>query len=58
MTDDMYDILDAAAFLEERSPQELLTPLIEELVAKLARDDDVLRTVTTRRARRGRADRG
>jgi hypothetical protein len=54
----MYDILDAAAFLEERSPQELLAPMIEDLVAKLAHDDDVLRTVATRRARRGRAEPG
>lgn len=47
-----FDYLDAAAFLEERSPQELVTPMIDRYLAELQRDESVKALVNERRVRR------
>jgi hypothetical protein len=47
------DVLDAAAFLERRSAQDLVAVAVRKVVEELGRDPDVQRVVETRRTRRG-----
>lgn len=52
LPEESMDVLDAAAFLERRSAQDLVAVAVRKVVEELGRDPDVQRVVETRRTRR------
>lgn len=53
VTDEAYEILNAAAFLEgRRGAPELIAPIVDDLVTRLRDDDQVTAVAAARRKRR------
>jgi hypothetical protein len=53
VTDEAYEILNAAAFLDgRRGAPELIAPMVDELVTRLRDDEQVAAVAAARRRRR------